>query len=145
MSIIEDNRNRPRARPRPRFLAQERLLFEAAVNKAQRLAEPKERPPGKTEDEDDYDFETKGEERGAIKQTKLYSPHCGSLPVSTVRRSAFSCSLFACSPLTSHLSPFTARRHADTPFRRFVSSLGPPAHTSHPLSRLFACFAGPIP
>ena len=68
-------------RPRPRFL----LLNCSArqQNRAPKLAEPKERPPGKTEDEDeledDYDLGTKGEERGAIDQTKLYSPHCWAI------------------------------------------------------------------
>jgi hypothetical protein len=62
------------------------------------LAKPKEPPPRKTEDEDeledDYDWGTKGEERGAIKQAKLYSP---------TRRFAH-----------------TSLQAADTPTRRFA-------------------------
>ena len=98
--------------------------------------------------EDDYDLATKGEERGAIKQTKLYSPHCGS-PTDfyrfAVQRSAFIAHL---SPLTSHLSPpldTPFRRHvspvADTPTRRFADSSLPVAD---PPTRRFADSSLPV-
>ncbi len=50
------NRPRPRVRPRPRFL---QLKSDCG---AQRLAEPKERPPVKIDDEDEDVLGTKGEE-----------------------------------------------------------------------------------
>ena len=81
------------------------------MNRAQRLAETKE--PGKTEDEDefedDYDLGTKGEQRGAIKQAKLYSP---------TRRFAHT-SLPVADPPTRRFA-HTPLQAADTPTRRFA-------------------------
>src|SRR5271165_5157941 len=38
-----------------------------------------------------------------------------------------------------------AQERVPRPMSGRVIDMGLPAHTSHPLSRLFACFAGPIP